>query len=224
MVEVVGSISNSVQGAYSYVLSVVPTWLGNAINIFLLAVLIVVVSIFIWEFYKTLSKVNFINLNLRKYNRVKHPVLSKAFAVVLYLIENILLMPILILIWFAALAIFLLVIADEKSINQILILSTALVTAIRMLSYYNEEVSKDVAKLFPFISLSVFLLSPEQLKIENIIGNLSSIPSLFGDIISFLIFVLIIEIILRFFYSVSEIIKSEDDFGVLRENNTIKLN
>ena len=153
-----------------------------------------------------------------------HQLINVLFAVVLYLIENILLMPILILIWFAALAIFLLVIADEKSINQILILSTALVTAIRMLSYYNEEVSKDVAKLFPFISLSVFLLSPEQLKIENIIGNLSSIPSLFGDIISFLIFVLIIEIILRFFYSVSEIIKSEDDFGVLRENNIIKLN
>jgi hypothetical protein len=183
---------------------------GAIINIFVVVVGIVIVSLFIWEFYKSLSKRNLIKLNLKDYNTSAHPIGSKFIAIVLYLIEYIIAMPLIIILWFAALSIVLMLIS-ERAPGQVLLISAAMVGAIRVLAYHREEISKDLAKMFPFIVLSVFLLSPQALDFGSVLGKLSEIPLLLGDILSFILVVVLMEVILRVLYTIYDFYKSEDE-------------
>jgi amino acid transporter len=110
---VMESISNVLIGLYSRVLDIFPESAESAIRLFFFAVIIALVALFIWRFYKSLSKRTLITLNLNQYNRSEHPFLSKFFAVLLYLIEYVIIMPVIIFIWFGALTVIILLIAKE---------------------------------------------------------------------------------------------------------------
>ena len=77
--------------------------------------------------------------------------------------------------------------------------------AIRILAYYNGEISKDLAKLFPFIALSVFLLTPGAFDFENVLNKLKELPALLESAFFFLILIFALEIILRIVYTLYEI-------------------
>lgn len=177
-----------------------------------LIILLALASFFIYKFYQSLSKKNILNLNLYKYNTSDHPIMSKVLAMLFYLIEYILFIPFLMLLWFAGLSIILLMIAkDGQSLEYILLISGAIIGATRILSYINAEISKDLAKLFPFITLSVFLLAPGNFNVETLITNAQKIPTLLGHVFSFIVVLLVIEIFLRVFYTLYEFWKSEGD-------------
>ncbi|MBU0466348.1 MAG: hypothetical protein KJ718_06160 [Nanoarchaeota archaeon] len=180
-----------------------------AVSVLVLAVTLAVAALFIFKFYKSISKRNLIALNLNKYNTSEHPIMGKLFAMVLYLLEYIVIMPVIIVLWFAALAIILLLIAKEQSIGYILWLSASMIGAIRILAYIRGEIAKDLAKLFPFITLSIFLLSPGEFNLNVIIEKVRTIPDLLTHIFSFIFVVLVVEIILRVFYTVYEFWRSE---------------
>src|SRR3989344_1832016 len=74
-----------------------------ALNALLLIIVLAVISLFIYKFYNSISKRNLIELNLRQYNYSSHPIASKFFAILLYLLEYMVIMPFLILLWFAGL-------------------------------------------------------------------------------------------------------------------------
>ena len=181
------------------------------VKVLLLAIVLAVISIFICQFYKSTSKRNLIDLNLRQYNRFEHPLANKFLAAVLYLLEYIIIMPFLLLLWFGGLSIVLLLIAEERSAPEILLIAAALIGAIRILAYYRNEISKDIAKLFPFIALALFLLSPGVFDSDNILRKLSDIPLLLNNVVYFIIVIFAFEIILRVFYMTYEFGRSEDE-------------
>lgn len=180
------------------------------LQVFSLAVLLTIVSLFIWEFYKSISKRNLVELNLSKYNRFNRPAFSKMLAMFLYLVENILVMPFLITLWFAGLSIVLLLIAEERSLQGILLIAGVFIATIRILAYHREEIAKDLAKMFPFMALSIFLLSPRTLDVAMILGKLKEIPLLFSNVVYFLIIIFMIEIVLSILYAIYDFFKSED--------------
>ena len=94
-----GFIDSFAQGYQSFIGSFSPT-IGGAVNLFVVALLITIAAWFIYKFYNSLSKRNLISLNLSQYNKYEHPVASKLLAAILYFIENILIMPILLFMWF----------------------------------------------------------------------------------------------------------------------------
>ena len=57
-----------------------------AVQVLIFSIVLAVVSLFIWEFYKSTSKRNLIKLNLSKYNVSEHPLTSKFLATLLYLL------------------------------------------------------------------------------------------------------------------------------------------
>lgn len=182
-------------------------------SMFVFAIIIALTAFVIWKFYRALSKRNFIHLDLRKYNTSEHPVFQKVFAVLLYFVEYILIMPLLIMLWFILLSGVILLLASEREITQILILSGAMVMAIRLLAYYSEEIAKDLAKLFPFIAMSIFLLTPGAFEIAGFLEKLKELPSLFGHAVYFLILILILEIIMRVTYTIIELFKGKEEVG-----------
>ena len=92
-----------------------------------------------------------------------------------------------------------------------LLIAAALIGAIRILAYYRNEISKDIAKLFPFIALALFLLSPGVFDSDNILRKLSEIPLLLNNVVYFIIVIFAIEIVLRVFYMTYEFWRSEDE-------------
>ena len=173
-------------------------------------VTLTIVSLFIWSFYKSISKKNIIKINLNQYNIFTHHVAYKIFAILFYLIEYILVIPFIILIWFSSLALILILIS-ERSPHQILVITAALVATTRILAYYQAKLSEEIAKLFPLVALSLFLLSPSAFNIQTATAKLYQIPSLLPAIIYTFVAVVVIEIILRLIYTLYAFFKSEDE-------------
>ncbi|RZD30538.1 hypothetical protein CXT76_02360 [Candidatus Parvarchaeota archaeon] len=189
---------NGIITGYESLTNSLPDKYASLLNVFIFAILISFYAIFTWKFYRYLSKKDLISLNLNRYNRTKHPFLNKFLAVIFYLVEYIIILPIWIFIWFAVLSLLILTLSETtQSLNSIIILSAAMVGAIRILSYYEEDLSKDLAKIFPFSLLTLFLLNPQFFSLDRVIRQLGMIPELFSEIIYFLILIISLELILR---------------------------
>ena len=88
--------------------------------------------------------------------------------------------------------------SEVNSLEQILVLSAAVVGSIRLLAYYNSEISAEVAKLLPFTILAITLLSHKLLdfvRFGEAIENISQLMIFVGYV---LLFIVGLEIVLRF--------------------------
>jgi len=192
-------IGVSIISFYDNVLSSAPPAAAIILKLLFLILIILAYSVFVWKLYRFIAKKNFLDLNLARYNTSQQPVIAKTMAALFYFLEYILLSPFLIFFWFSIFTIFLIVLTDSLDVNAVIIISATVIAVIRMTAYYNEDLSKDIAKLLPFTLLSVSILSPGFFNIERIIGHISNIPDLFGEIALYLVLIIAIEIVLRFF-------------------------
>lgn len=194
----VGNVTTELIGFYQDFIASLPPFAGDFFKFLILVLLVVIYCIFIWKFYKFIAKKNILGLDLNKYNKSTHPFFAKLFAGALYLVEYIIILPFLIFFWFAVFTLFL-IFLSELEIQTLLIVSATIIAAIRMTAYYKEDLSKDVAKLLPFTLLAVSIITPNFFNVERIFTHFSKLPNFFGNIAYYLIFIIILEIILRFF-------------------------
>ncbi len=188
---------------YREFISVLPPFIGSFLNFLILVLSIVLYSLFIWKFYRFISKKDPLGLNLNKYNKSENSLFTKLLAGIFYFIEYILILPFLIFIIFAIFTIFLIVLTQNQNTTQVLMISAIVIAAIRMVSYYKESLSQEIAKLLPLTLLAVSVLDPnlfsETLYLERVFSQINQIPDLTANILSYLGFIIILEIILRFF-------------------------
>jgi len=173
--------------------------------------LIVIYSIFIWKVYRAISKKDVISLNLAQYNAIEHSALNKMFAGILYFIEYLIVLPFLILFWYVLFALVLLFFSENLSLEGILLLSAAVVGSIRLLAYYKHEIAMDVAKLLPFTILAITLLSPRFFDIGRFVDSINQIPELILSVGYALIFIIVLEMALRFLDLFKRIIVNAED-------------
>ncbi len=194
--EVVGS---SILSIYQWIVYPLPPFAQKFLNLFFLVMLVVLYSVFIWKFYRFISTKNILELNLNKYNKSSHPLSVKLLAGIFFLIEYILILPFLIFFWFSVFTLFLIFLTENLTVNALLIISATVIASIRMISYYSEELARDVAKLLPFTLLAVSILNPRFFNIERIIGNFAELPQFFSEIAIYLAFIIFLETIMRIF-------------------------
>ena len=185
--------------AYNGFLSNIPLGTRSFINLFLLVILVVAYSIIFWKFYRFIATKNIFGLDLNKYNKSKHRTTEKLLAGLLYFVEYIIIIPFLIFFWFALLTFFLLLLTVGIEIQTILVISAIVISAIRMTSYYKEDLSKELAKLLPLNLLAIAMLTPGFFDLERILGNFSNLSGFFGGVVIYLLFMIVLEIVLRFF-------------------------
>jgi len=204
MVGVITDFADLILEAYNSFLSLLPLWVQNFVGLFLLVLVIVIYAIFVWKFYTFIARKNIIGLNLSQYNKANHPLLVKMTAVGLYFVEYILVLPVLVFFWFAVFTLFLMFLIENSiPMGTILLISATVIAAIRMTSYYRKELSQDVAKLFPFTLLAVAVLEPGFFKenfLERVASRIIEIPDFLGLILTYLVFIVLLEAVLRFFY------------------------
>jgi hypothetical protein len=91
----------------------------------------------------------------------------------------------------------LLFLTQNLAIESVLSTSFAVIMAIRITSYYSEDLSKDVAKMLPFALLGIFLVDPSYFDFDITMSNINSLPSYVNIIVMFLILMIIVEWLLR---------------------------
>ena len=79
-----------------------------------------------------------------------------------------------------------------------------------MSAYYKEDLSSNLAKLLPFTLLAVLISKPDFFNFESLLSQFAQVPSYFSNIITYLLFIIILEIILRSFDLLFTIIGIEE--------------
>ena len=187
----------------------IPTEYQLLFDLFLYTIFIAIYAIFIWKFYKFLASREIIQLNLKQYNHSNYPGMEKFFAVILFTVEYMIVVPFLVLFWFTILSLFLLILSKDSSAQQILLIAAAIIASTRITAYISEDLSKDLAKILPFTVLGLFILEPGFFNIESMFAKISQIPGLFSNIVIFIIFIFIVEFILRGLYSIVQLMRSD---------------
>lgn len=158
---------------------------------------IILYSVFVYYFYNFLARKNIISLNLNQYNNYENPSVIKFFAIVFYILEYIIFLPIITFFWFAVLSILILVMSSEMKIASVLLISSALVASVRVTSYISQDISKDLAKLLPFTLMAIAVTNPGFFNVASLLSRVIEIPSLFTNIPFYLLFIVAIELVMR---------------------------
>tara|TARA_B100000315_G_scaffold256283_1_gene301837 strand:+ start:711 stop:1319 length:609 start_codon:yes stop_codon:yes gene_type:complete len=175
-----------------------------------LAVLVgemLVYAVFIFVFYRFLARRDIVTPNLDKFNKAG----TKFLRAIFYVIQHALLFPIIIMSWFAVLVVILSLLGQDQTPGNILLVSIALVSTIRATAYYNEDLSRDLAKMLPFAVLGLFLVSKSYLSLDISSGALEDLGDHWRAIVYYLAFAVVLEFVLRIVYSIVRSITHRSD-------------
>jgi hypothetical protein len=170
----------------------------------------VVYAVFIFKFYRFIARKEVFRLGLSSYSRGEG-FFSKLFASFLYIAEYVLLFPIFSFFWFSVMSLLFIFISKNQGLNYILLVSMVLVAVIRISAYYNEDLSKDLAKMIPFALLGIFLIDVSYFSVSSSIATLKSIPSMWKIILYYLLAIIALEFVLRVAYSIAKVVSGSKE-------------
>ena len=158
------------------------SWL---VPIFYLVISIAIYSIIIWHFYRFIARRNCFKISEGRYPKL------------VGFLKYFFLFPFVAIIFFLGFSLLLLFLTRSIEVGTVLSTSFAVILAIRIASYYSEDLSKDIAKMLPFALLGVFLVDPSYFNFDVTMSNINSLPQYINEFAVFIFFIIIIEWILR---------------------------
>ena len=157
---------------------------------------------FVFKFYRFIASRDMFELDLSKNEESRYPWVRDFFHLVLYGAKYIILFPVFAYFWFAALTLILTLLSKDRSFSDILLIAFATVSAIRLAAYYNEELSRDMAKILPFAVLAIFLIDASFFKIAESLEALKEANDHRESIFYYLLFLIAVEFALRLILAV----------------------
>jgi hypothetical protein len=154
-------------------------------------------AVFIFNFYRFMGRKNIFELNLDKYQQSRFQFLRVMLHLIFYVIKYLVVFPFVAFAWFVILTVLLVFLAKDQPIERILLVSIAVLSAIRITSYYNEDLSRDLAKMLPFALLGVFIIDLSYFSLAGSIGALQQALTQWESVTYYLIFVMGLELVLR---------------------------
>ncbi|MFH1316177.1 MAG: hypothetical protein ABII01_01545 [Candidatus Woesearchaeota archaeon] len=158
---------------------------------------IVIYSIFIFKFYKFLAKRDIVELHLDEYSESFVGFVKKFFELIFYILEYLVLFPLFAFFWFLVMAGLFLFLSKNQDVGTILLMCMSLVTAVRITAYYNEDLSRDLAKMIPFALLGIFLVDVSFFSFSNSINTALQLPMFWKTALYYLGFFIALELVLR---------------------------
>lgn len=150
-----------------------------------LAISIAIYSIVIWHFYRFIARRDCFKISEGRYPKL------------VGFLKYFFLFPFVAITFFLGFSLLLLFLTRSLTVVKVLVTSFAIVLAIRITSYYNEDLSKDLAKIFPFALLAIFLIDPSYFNFDVTMSNINSLPQHVNEFAVFIFFIIITEWILR---------------------------
>ena len=159
-------------------------------------------AIFIFKFYRFIAGRDIFNVDLSRNDASSVPVLRDFFSLIWYLIRFIVLFPAFAFFWFAILTVMLAFLSEGRALSQILIIALATVSAVRVCAYYDEDLSRDLAKILPFAVLSFLLVNASSLDVAASMAVLREVNSQWLTVFYYWVFLIALEFGLRLIYGI----------------------
>jgi hypothetical protein len=150
---------NVTQPAMINVSAVTPqTFVETVSPLVLFIIGIAVYALFIFKFYRFLARRDVIRLRMNKWKHGFEGFVEKVYLFFAYIAEYLVIIPLLTFFWFFVLAMFIMLLTKNQTLETVLLVSMAVVGAVRVTSYYSEDLSRDLAKMIPFALLGIFIV------------------------------------------------------------------
>ncbi len=173
---------------------------------------VAVYSFLIYHFYRLVAKQDIFEIKMDKYHRAEPGMLTWIINRILSFFKYGIIFPFVVFLWFGGFSVLLFLMAKNLETAQILMISATFVAAIRLVSYYREDLSKDLAKMIPFALLGVALIDPTFFSLELFFQRIDTIILFVPQVITYATFVIFLEWILRILVSVKRLL-----FGTKKE-------
>ena len=157
-----------------------------------------VYAIFIFRFYRSLAARDMFALDLSRYEESRYRFIRRALGVVMYVAKYLVLFPLFGFFWFAVLTLILTFLSPDRPFADILLIALATVSAIRVTAYYDEDLSRDLAKILPFAVLAIFLIDASFFETSESLSVLEQANENRETILYYLLFLIVLEFALRF--------------------------
>ena len=172
---------------------------------------IVLYSTFVFKFYRFLAKKDLIDADFSQYSLGFTGFMKRLIDGLLLIVQNILFAPFLISFWVLILAVILTLLSGGDDLYWNVLVATSVVGSVRVISYFSEDLARDVAKMLPFAVLGVFLVDSGSF-------NWDAVSILWGQLDEFAIsfassmaLVVLLETALRILSTLKEIISPPVD-------------
>ena len=162
-----------------------------------------VYAVFVFRFYRFVASRDMFQLNLAQHEKSRHRWVKAFLDFTLYMLEYIILFPVFAFFWFAVLTAILTFLSKGNSFSDILLMALATVSAIRVSAYYNEDLSKDLAKILPFAVLAIFLIDASFFTVSQSLDILKEAEGYTEKVLYYLGFLIALEFALRLIYGVA---------------------
>ena len=166
---------------------------------------IVIYSAFVFKFYRFLATKDLIDADLTQYSEGFTGFLKRFIHGVLSVIQHILFVPFLISFWTLILAVILTLLSGGDNLYWNVLVATSVVGSVRVISYFSEDLSRDVAKMLPFAVLGVFLVDAGSFNWEALEVLWKQLDEFAISFASSMVLVAILETILRITTTVKDV-------------------
>ena len=153
--------------------------------------------LFVFKFYRFVASRDMFELDLSKYQESRFRWLRALLHVIMYIGKYIILFPVFAFFWFAVLTVILTFLSKDQSFSDILLMALVTVSTIRVTAYFNEDLSKDLAKILPFAVLALFLIDASFFTVAESAKVLKQVRDYSENILYYLVFLIAVEFVLR---------------------------
>ena len=156
-----------------------------------------VFAIFVFKFYRFVAARDVFELNLGRPEGLSFRWMRSLLHLVLYVVKYLALFPVFAFFWFAVLTVILTFLSKEQTFSETLLIALVTVSAIRVTSYYKEDLARDLAKILPFAVLSVILINASFSSVSDSLDRLRMAGDYSETILYYLVFLIALELVLR---------------------------
>ena len=168
-----------------------------------------VYAVFIFKFYRFLASRDMFDLDFSKYEESRFKLVRGFLHLVSYGAKYIILFPAFAFFWFAVLTLILVFLSQDRAFSEVLLIALATVSAIRLTAYYDEDLSRDLAKILPFAVLAIFLIDGSFFEVDESLQVLKEVNNHRERIFYYLVFLIALEFALRLILSIAAFLISE---------------
>ena len=161
------------------------------------AVGVAIYAVVIFNLYRFMSKRDIFNLDFSRFEKRSHPVFRKTVHLVLYIAKYLLIFPLFAFFWFGVLVVMVAFLSRTKEVEDLLLIAMAVLTSVRVTSYYTEDLSRDIAKMLPFALLGIFLIDLRYFNVESSTALLNRVGAEWTSIFYYWTFIVLLELTLR---------------------------
>ena len=156
-----------------------------------------VYAIFVFKFYRFLASKDMFGLDLSRFEESRLRWARSSLHVAMYIVKYIIVFPIFAFFWFGVLTLILAFLSKGQTFSETLLIALATVSAVRVTAYYNEDLSRDLAKILPFAVLAVFLIDTSFFSVSQSLDILQEAGDYTEHIVYYLAFLVLLEFVLR---------------------------